>query len=185
MFWFVLLSISLLELFSYQVIGGENIRWDNRLTYLIPNYLTFWLLTYGVYYVYFRANKFRIRQLILFHFVGMVVFAAVHVLASFALLVLSRQVIAYEDYATKSFCEIYSSFFKWLIPDMIGGFALYCLLIIILTGWDFYNRYKNQYIQNLELESKLTQSQLQTFENATATTFSLQCTQYNFHDDSS
>ena len=163
-FWFVLLSISLLELASYQVIGGEEIMWENRLTYLIPNYFTFWLLTYAVYYLYFRTNRGRIRKIALMHFVGAIVFAGVHVLSSFALLVLSRQMIGYQDYAEKPFWEVYSGFFKWLIPDMIGGFAFYCLLLIILIGWDFYNRYKNQYIQNLELESKLTQSQLQTLK---------------------
>ncbi len=72
--------------------------------------------------------------------------------------------IEYMDYATKSFWEVYSGFFKWMIPDIIGGFVFYWLLLIILIGWDFYNRYKNQYIQNLELESKLTQSQLQTLK---------------------
>lgn len=164
MFWFILLSISLLELLSYQVIGGEEIRWDNRLTYLAPNYLTYWLLTYGVYYIYFRTNKLKVRRIVLVHLGGMTVFGLVHAFGSFALLTLSRRIIEYEDYATKSYWEVYSGFFKWMVPDIIGGFVFYWLLLIILIGWDFYNRYKNQYIQNLELESKLTQSQLQTLK---------------------
>jgi len=164
LFWFFLLGISFLELLSYQVIGGEEIMWDNRLTYLIPNYFTYWLLTYGVYYLYFKTNALKVRQVVFFHLGGVAVFSFLHVMMSFAILVISRQLISYQDYAERTFWDVYSGFFKWLIPDMIGGFAFYCLLLIILIGWDFYKRYKNQYIQNLELESKLTQSQLQTLK---------------------
>ena len=72
LFWFILLGISLLELLSYQVIGGEKMMWDNRLTYLVPKYFIFWLLTYGVYYLYFKTNALKIKQAVVYHVGGAV-----------------------------------------------------------------------------------------------------------------
>ncbi len=77
-------------------------RWDNRLTYLVPNYLTCWLLTCGVYYIYFRTNKLKLRRIVLIHVGGMMAFGLVHAFGSVALLTLSRRLIEYGDYATSS-----------------------------------------------------------------------------------
>lgn len=143
---------------------GEDINWVNRFTYLIPNYVIFWLLTYAVYYLYFKVNHLSIKRAAIFHFFGMFLFAAIHIVVLFALLIASRKMLNYQDYGERPFLEIYSGFTRYMVPDMIGGLAFYCLILIILIGWDFYNRYRNQYIQNVELESKLTQSQLQTLK---------------------
>ena len=53
---------------------------------------------------------------------------------------------------------------QWDYPIVTSSFMVYWLMILIMFGLDFYKKYKTQYTHNLELESQLTQSQLQTLK---------------------
>lgn len=68
------------------------------------------------------------------------------------------------EFADQTYWQGFMSTLKWDYPLITNSFLVYWLMIIIMFGLNFYRKYKNQYIHNLELESQLTQSELQTLK---------------------
>jgi LytS/YehU family sensor histidine kinase len=68
------------------------------------------------------------------------------------------------EFVDKTFWQNFKSTLSWDYPLVTNSFLVYWLMIIIMFGLNFYKKFKNQYIQNLELESQLTQSELQTLK---------------------
>jgi LytS/YehU family sensor histidine kinase len=58
----------------------------------------------------------------------------------------------------------FTNMVKMVYPLIVNGFLMYWLVLIILLVLDFYKRYRDQYTFSVELESKLTKSQLQTLK---------------------
>jgi LytS/YehU family sensor histidine kinase len=63
-----------------------------------------------------------------------------------------------------AFIENYQEWLGYSHEFLIPSFMMYWLMILILFAYDTYKKYRDQYIVSVELESKLTHSQLQTLK---------------------
>lgn len=162
--WALLCGFSLLQAYGFSRSSNEAVNWVFRMSYTVPFYFTYWALSYGVYKFYERVNETPWPKIIYWLIGGGVIFSVVHLFISSGVMTCLFIVFESPDYLGKGFGEALLVSLAWDYPLMTNSFLVYWLMVIIIFALDFYRKYKNQYIQNLELESELTQSQLQALK---------------------
>lgn len=160
----MLCGFSLLQAYGFSKSANEVMNWTFRLSYTIPFYFSYWLMSYLVYHFYQRTNKIVWPKIISPLVIAGLVFSTLHLLLSTVLMTLLMSLSENPEFADKTFWQNFKSTLSWDYPLVTNSFLVYWLMIIIMFGLNFYKKFKNQYIQNLELESQLTQSELQTLK---------------------
>lgn len=162
--WAFLCGFSLLQAYGFSRSSSEGINWVFRFSYTIPFYFTYWLLSYFVYLFYKKVSHIPWPRIIYILVGGGILFSAIHLVISTGVMTYLFVVFENPEYADKTYYESFVMSIEWDYPLMTNSFLVYWLMVIIIFALDFYRKYKNQYIHNLELESQLTQSQLQTLK---------------------
>lgn len=162
--WAMLCGFSLLQAYGFSKSANEGMNWTFRLSYTIPFYFSYWLMSYLVYLYYQKINKILWPKIIAPLVTGGLIFSTLHLLLSTLIMTALMSMAQNPEFADKTFWTNFKSTIGWDYPLITNSFLVYWLMIIIMFGLNFYRKFKNQYIQNLELESQLTQSELQTLK---------------------
>jgi len=162
--WALLLGFSLLQAYGFSMSEGRAMNWSFRLNFTIPFYFGYWLMSYFVYYFYQKISSIFWPKIVYPLVIGGIVFSTVHLVISTILMSILMISTGNPEYENTSIWEGFITSIKWDYPLVTNSFLVYWLMIIIMFGLNFYKKYKNQYIHNLELESQLVQSELQTLK---------------------
>lgn len=162
--WILLCGFSLLQAYGFARNMNEQMNWAFRLSYTVPIYLNYWLLSYLVFWYYRKVSPWQWPKVVFPLFGGAILFSSIHLISSSAMASGLMQALENPELAGQSYFQALMITLGWDYPIVTSSFMVYWLMILIMFGLDFYKKYKTQYTQNLELESQLTQSQLQTLK---------------------
>jgi len=162
--WAFLCGFSLLQAYGFSRSTSETMNWLFRVSYTLPFYFTYWVLSYFVLGYYRKISHIKWPRILYALLAGGLIFSIVHLLISSAFMTALFMVVDNPEYAGNGFWEGMAMSLGWDYPLMTNSFLVYWLIVIIIFALDFYRKYKKEYIHNLELESQLTHSQLQTLK---------------------
>lgn len=160
-FWVVLCLWEIVKTFSFSVNYGVPYQMADIIRWPVANYLAYWILSYLVFDVYQKTNKLRRPAFLFYHFIASLIFSLIHkIFTGVAGLLLERLFLELE---TKTWSELITLFYKsWF--DMAAGVFVYWLILLIITGLDFYRRFNDQNTKRLELEGALGKAQLKSMK---------------------
>lgn len=160
-FWSGLCLLDIVHYYAYEA-GAET---ENLLlkivSYSVPYYLGFWILSFGIYRVFHRVKEWPWKKALVTLLGVSFLFGILNMLFSIPLRMLWRRAYAGSEY---TFLEAFLINVSKMYPMAISGMLMFCVVLIILFAMNYYQKYRNQYTQTLELESKLTKAQLQTLK---------------------
>lgn len=162
--WNLLLGLSLLRGYAFSQSEGNEYSLYSQLAYNLSYYYPMWILSYYIYWSYQKTKDIIWPKVLHLHLGNSLVFSFTHLLLMVTTMTTLGKWWAHPMYADKSVAEAWLMSIKWDWPMMTSSIIVYWILTLIIFGWDYYRKFKNQYIQNLKLESQLSQSQLQTLK---------------------
>jgi two-component system, LytTR family, sensor kinase len=165
-FWIVLAAFECLQHYLYQRSMDEESSWFRLFSYVAPKYFLYWLASLVVYSLYHKLTRFRWPAIAWLHLFCSICIAWLHTLLCMAGVIFLRMNFgSIPGKPMKStFIENYQEWLGYSHEFLIPSFMMYWLMILILFAYDTYKKYRDQYIVSVELESKLTRSQLQTLK---------------------
>ncbi len=165
-FWAMLAALECLQHFLYQKSMEEESSWVRLLSYVVPKYFLYWLASLLVYVIYHQLNRFRWPLVIWLHLLSGMIISLLHTMLCMAgIIYLRMQLGPIPGKPMKStFMENFQEWLGYTHEFIIHGFMMYWLMVLILFAYDSYKKYRDQYVVSVQLESKLTHSQLQTLK---------------------
>jgi sensor histidine kinase YesM len=162
--WNLLLGLSVLRGYAFSQSEGNEYSIANQLSYNLSYYYPMWLLSYYIYWSYQKTKDLEWPRVLHLHIGNSLLFSLVHLILMSSVMTVLATWLDHPMFADKSMAESWLMSIKWDWPMMTSSIIVYWILTLIIFGWDYYRKFKNQYIQNLKLESQLSQSQLQTLK---------------------
>ena len=164
--WSVLAAFECLQHYLYQHSMEEETNWFRLISYVAPKYWLYWLASLVVYFLYNKLNRFSWPVIGWLHLLASICIAVVHTFLCMAGVIFLR--MNFGEIPSKpmkdTFMENYLEWLGYSYEFLIPAFMMYWLMVLILFAYDNYKKYRDQYIVSVELESKLTCSQLQTLK---------------------
>ena len=161
-FWALLFLLELIQNYYFSANYGEDFNWFQRVSWTGSYYTSLWLLSILIYWIYTRTNQYPISKIFLVHLPISMVFGGLHLLLSVFITTYVR--VEFDGQYEGELGTAYANMLKMVYPLVVSGFLMYWLVLIILMALDLYKKYRDQYTFSVELESKLTKSQLQTLK---------------------
>lgn len=162
--WNLLVGLSLLRGYAFSQSEGNEYSLLNQLGYNTSYYYPMWALSYYIYWSYQKTKNKQWPRVLHLHIGNSLLFSAAHLLLMASVMTVLATWWDHPMFVDKSMAESWLMTVKWDWPMMTSSITVYWILTLIIFGWDYYRKFKNQYIQTLKLESQLSQSQLQTLK---------------------
>jgi two-component system, LytTR family, sensor kinase len=161
LYWVILSAAYLLQNYAYSTNMGRKFMWAEQLSYLIPEHFFSFLLCNGIFWVFIHTRHLKWQTFIKIHFFSAIAYGLTHIILSMSAMAWLRMLfgILKEPYF-EGLLKILSSTYIFAI----NGFLSYWFWIIGLLAIDFYLKFRHQQLKSLELESRLTRSQLQALK---------------------
>ena len=165
-FWIVLAAFECLQHYLYQRSMGEETSLFRLFSYAFPKYFLYWLASLLVYTLYQELNRFSWPKIAWLHLLASICIAWLHTLLCMAGVIFLRMNFGHipSRPMKSTFIENYKEWLGYSHEFLIPGFMMYWLMVLILFAYDSYKKYRDQYVVSLQLESRLTRSQLQTLK---------------------
>ena len=161
-FWLTLSVLELIQNYYFSTNYGEEFNFFQRLSWNGSYYLSLWILSILIYRIYLLTSERSIKGILLIHFPISILFGVLHLMLSVFFTTYIR--VTFDGQYDGELWTAYGNMLKMVYPLIVNGFLMYWLVVIILMALDMYKKYRNQYTFSVELESKLTKSQLQTLK---------------------
>lgn len=165
-FWTVLALLEGFQHYLYQRSMEEERDIFRIFSYVFPKYFLYWLASLLVYPIYHILNRFVWPKIAWLHLMVSIGIAWLHTLLCMAGIIFIR--MNFGEIPAKplksSFVENYKDWLVYSHEFLFQSFMMYWVMVLILFAYDSYKKYRDQYIVSVELESKLTRSQLQTLK---------------------
>lgn len=128
--------------------------WDYILRNSIPKYLILWVLGFGIMFVFFRIKHWTVWKLA----IGLIAASLLH--AVFQALAGEWMNIS----SGPNFFLLLRAQVSWLVVliALLGTSISYWLFIVALFAFDYFQRYREERIINLELSNSLHQTKLES-----------------------
>lgn len=160
-FWMVLCVWDIIKTFTFSINFDAPFEPQNTIRWPIAAYLSYWILSYLVFYFYQLSRKLRKWYFLILHVGGSLFFGIIHkILTDISGLLLERLFLEKE---TKNWQELIELWVKTYF-DILGSIFLYWLVLIILIGLDYYRKFNDQNTKRLELEAELGKAQLKSMK---------------------
>lgn len=161
-FWLMLCVLELIQNYYFSTNYGEEFNFFQRASWAGSYYFSLWVLSIFIYRIFLFTSEKPIPKILLIHFPISLIFGTLLLLLSVFLTTYIR--VEYDGQHDGELFPAYLDMLKMVYPLIVNGFLMYWLVLIILMALDLYKKYRNQYTFSVELESKLTKSQLQTLK---------------------
>lgn len=160
-FWLTLGLLEILQMYLYSQNYQEPFKWERHLTFNIPFFISLWILSFPLFQLFLRVRHKEWPQVLRIYLPAGIVFGCLHMVTAILVGMCFKRMISGP---TMPFIEAFLLNSKRMFPLIISGFLMFWLMIIILSALNYYRRYKGQSLRSAELESRLTQSQLQALK---------------------
>ena len=159
LFWTVLCLLDILQQYAYSAESKDGPNWFYILTYAVPYFVSLWGLSIAMYRIFIRLTSWSIKKRIITLTVVSFLFGIVNMFITIpSVMVLRRLKMEHEH----TFLDALWLNISRMYPMVFAGTLMLLLIVLILFAFNFYQKYRNQYNVSLELESRLTRSELQT-----------------------
>lgn len=162
--WIVLGGLDVLQWYAYVSNSGETFKWLQNLSHTVPYFVLLWLFSPVVYHLYLGSSAFSWKKKILLHLPMSMLFGVLIMILNMAAMTFIRSLYGTPEQQTAEFWEAFTRSVQMAYSFSLNGFTMYWVILLILLAIDFYGQYRNQEVRALELESKLTTTQLRTLK---------------------
>jgi two-component system, LytTR family, sensor kinase len=161
LYWVVLSSAYLLQNYAYASNMGRKFMWAEQLSYMIPEHFFSFLLCNGIFFTFILSRNSQWQTFFKIHFLSAVLYGLIHISLSMSTMVwLRMQLGILKEPYLQGLRKVLSSTYVFAL----NGFLNYWFWIVGLLAIDFYLKFRQQQLKSLELESRLTRSQLQALK---------------------
>ena len=160
-FWVVLCLWDIIKTFAFSINFDSPFELSNVIRWPISNYLAYWILSYLIFDLYQQSRNRKKYAFLIYHLIGSILFSLIHkVLAGVLGLLLERLFLEME---TKTWRELLT-LLEQTYFDVLASVLVYWLILFILIGLDYYQKFIDQNTKRLELEGALAQAQLKNMK---------------------
>ncbi len=157
-FWLLLGLIDLLKSFIYTANAGIDFDWGSSLQFVSFYCLAWFLLSFPIYELFQRTAHLNWQQRALLHSIASIIFGGLHVLiTSFSFFLCDTLMSHHVDFWEAYFAVLTGR----MMPAWLDRSLTYWMVAIILLAFDYYEKFRKQTTLALQLESELSQAQLQ------------------------
>lgn len=159
--WVFFALLSFVQNYFWQTSSGRKFPWVEAVSYLVSEYFFLWAMGLLIYFIFQKTLYLSWQSFLKIHLPISLLYGFLFICMSLALTYLIRD---YFGVLKESFWTTYSTGIQRMLLYSVNGALNYWLMLIILLGVSFYQKFRKQLIFSLELETRLTRSQLQALK---------------------
>jgi sensor histidine kinase YesM len=146
--------------FIFNANNNQGFNWQRSLIYSLSNY---WLWAFITPLIYFLAKKFpldrqRFGRYLLIHFSLSLLIAPLHRFLSIYINFVVQDTLGY---LRRSVPEMLNVAKFGIIGGSIDSLIIYWIILIVVLGVNYYQKYQQHRLASIRLKEQLTQAQLQ------------------------
>ncbi len=151
----IIRTFSFTNTFNYEFSPAYLIQWP------ISSYLTYWILSLAVFQGYVATRNLYKGRFFAIHIIPGIIFGIIHKFLTPVIGILLERLFYSEE--TLEFSQLIPlSKRTWY--DVLLSIAIYWMILIVLSGINYYRKFQDQFDKRLELESELSASHLKSMK---------------------
>ena len=159
--WISLFIVETAIIASFNIFNHSHSSFPVLVIWIGSKCITYWILSYAVFELFiFTGNQSRL-QFIIYHLSGSLLFAVVHILLFNITDILFERLFLGPDFGMLSELPFKE---RTLYFDMPADLFIYWLMILILSGIDYYQRYHEAQLHFIEADRQYQKSRLNTLK---------------------